>query len=68
MTLPGRFIRLPDGVMHYDIAGPNDAPVVVLVSGFSVPYAVWDSTFDVLARANFRVLRYDHFAARPGPF
>lgn len=40
-TLPGAFVRLPDGVTHYQLAGPEDAPVVVLVHGFSVPYFIW---------------------------
>jgi pimeloyl-ACP methyl ester carboxylesterase len=32
---------------------------VVLVHGFSVPYFVWDPTFDALVQAGFHVLRYD---------
>lgn len=59
MELPGEFIRLSDGVTHYDISGRQAAPVVVLVHGFSVPYYIWDPTFPVLAKAGFRVLRYD---------
>jgi pimeloyl-ACP methyl ester carboxylesterase len=47
--------------MHYELAGPPDAQLVVLVCGFSAPYAVWDHTFGALAAAGFRVLRYDHF-------
>jgi len=59
--LPGDFIRLSDGVTHYELSGPADAPPVVLVHGFSVPYYVWDPTFAALAEAGFRVLRYDLF-------
>ena len=58
-TLLGQFIALPQGVVHYQLAGPEDAPVVVLVHGFSVPYYVWDPTFEALENADFRVLRYD---------
>jgi len=57
--LPGAFIELPDGVVHYELAGPEDAPTVVLVHGFSVPYFIWDPTFEALTEAGFRVLRYD---------
>jgi len=57
--LPGQFVDLPQGVVHYELTGPEDAPVVVLVHGFSVPYYVWDPTFEVLTDAGFRVLRYD---------
>ena len=59
--LPGDFIRLADGVTHYELSGPADAPPVALVHGFSVPYYVWDPTFAALTEAGFRVLRYDLF-------
>jgi pimeloyl-ACP methyl ester carboxylesterase len=32
---------------------------VVLVHGFSVPYFIWDPTFDALVASGHRVLRYD---------
>lgn len=57
--LPGQFVELSNGVVHYQLAGPEDAPVVVLVHGFSVPAYVWDPTFEALAEAGFRVLRFD---------
>jgi pimeloyl-ACP methyl ester carboxylesterase len=60
-NLPGRFVPLSDGICHYDLAGPEDAPLVVLVHGFSVPYFIWDPTFEFLSNAGFRVLRYDLF-------
>ncbi len=56
---PGQFVELPDGVVHYELAGPPEGPLVVLIHGFSVPYFVWDPTFDGLVKAGFRVLRYD---------
>ncbi|HEY1495092.1 MAG TPA: alpha/beta hydrolase [Candidatus Solibacter sp.] len=59
--LPGSFVQLPDGVMHYELGGPADGRMVVLIAGFSAPYAVWDPTFAALTQAGFRVLRYDHF-------
>ena len=59
----GSFLRLPDGVVHYELAGAPptvlDARTVVLIHGFSVPYYIWDPTFEALAQAGFRVLRYD---------
>ncbi|HKJ27292.1 MAG TPA: alpha/beta hydrolase [Anaerolineales bacterium] len=57
--LPGAFIQLPDGVVHYELGGPENGPVVVLVHGFSVPYFIWDPTYKFLTKAGFRVLRYD---------
>lgn len=60
---PGSFLRLPDGIVHYELAGPSptrtDVRTVVLVHGFSVPYYIWDPTFEALVGAGFRVLRYD---------
>jgi pimeloyl-ACP methyl ester carboxylesterase len=55
----GSYVRLGLGVTHYEMPGPTDAPMVVLVHGFSVPYYIWDPTFDTLTAAGFRVLRYD---------
>jgi len=60
-NLPGQFAQLPDGVTHYELAGPDAAPVVVLAAGFSVPYYIWDPTFNALTAAGFRVLRYDYY-------
>ncbi len=57
--LPGNFIELPDGVVHYELTGPVNGPLVVLVHGFSVPYFIWDPTFAALLLAGCRVLRYD---------
>ncbi|MCH7662506.1 MAG: alpha/beta hydrolase [Chloroflexi bacterium] len=58
-TLPGQFITLPEGVTHYEIGGPDDGAKVVLIHGFSVPYFIWDPTYDALTVAGYRVLRYD---------
>jgi pimeloyl-ACP methyl ester carboxylesterase len=58
---PGKFVRLSNGVTHYDVMGPDTGRVVVLVHGFSVPYYIWDSTAHALANAGYRVVRYDKF-------
>lgn len=57
----GKFIKLTDGVTHYEVAGADTARTVVLVHGFSVPYYIWDGTFDSLVQQGFRVIRYDAF-------
>ncbi|NWF65514.1 MAG: alpha/beta hydrolase [Chloroflexi bacterium] len=57
--LPGSFIALPSGVTHYEEGGdPNGLPIV-FVHGFSVPYFIFDPTFEFLCAQGFRVLRYD---------
>jgi pimeloyl-ACP methyl ester carboxylesterase len=55
----GSFIALTDGVTHYELGGPENGNPVVLVHGFSGPYFIFDTTFEFLVNAGFRVLRYD---------
>jgi len=73
----GGFVRLSDGITHYDVTGPDTGRTVVLVHGFSVPMYIWDSTVTALGGAGYRVVRYDVFgrgwsdrpnAAYDGPF
>jgi pimeloyl-ACP methyl ester carboxylesterase len=57
--VPGNYVRLPEGVTHYELAGPANGQVVVLLHGANVPAYIWDPTFGELAAAGFRVVRYD---------
>ena len=57
----GRFVRLTDGVTHYETAGSDTGRAVVLAAGFSVPAYIWDSLFFRLADSGLRVFRYDYF-------
>lgn len=58
---PGSFVQTSMGVVHYELAGPEDAQTVVFIHGATVPYYIWDPTFTALKEAGFRVLRYDLF-------
>jgi pimeloyl-ACP methyl ester carboxylesterase len=58
---PGRFIRLDDGMTHYEVAGPDTGRVVLLAAAFSVPAYIWDPLFTQLAEAGFRVIRFDYY-------
>ena len=49
----GSFAHLSDGFTHYEIAGVGSSRTVVLIHGFSVPYYLWDKTFDPLGKAGF---------------
>jgi len=60
-SAPGKFVRLSDGVTHYDLLGPDGGATVVLVHGFSVPLYIWDSTAAALSSKGYRVLRYDEY-------
>lgn len=58
---PGRFVRLSQGVTHYEIAGPDSGSVVVLAAAFSVPAYLSDSLYQGLADSGFRVIRFDYY-------
>jgi len=60
-SAPGQFVKLGDGFTHYELGGPADGRLVVLAAGATVPYYIWDPTFDALVHAGFRVLRYDYY-------
>lgn len=60
-TVSSSFARLSDGVTEYKLDGPNDGRTVVLLSGASVPFYIWDSTAVALAANGFRVLRYNYY-------
>lgn len=53
------FIKLTNGVTHYEFTGPETGQVVVLIHGSTIPIYVWDAQVSGLAAAGFRVLRYD---------
>lgn len=67
---PGKFVRLSRGMVHYELTGPADRPVVVFVHGFSVPSYTWERNVVPLAEQGYRVLRFDMygrgFSDRPG--
>ncbi|TXK18793.1 alpha/beta fold hydrolase [Homoserinibacter sp. GY 40078] len=44
--------------LAFDVAGPDDAPVVLFVHAGVATRAMWDPQFDDLAR-DYRVIRYD---------
>jgi len=57
----GSFIQLPDGITHYELAGNENGKPVILIHGFSVPYFIYDPTFEFLTHSGFLVLRYNLF-------
>ncbi len=59
-SLSGRdFVELSHGYVHYELSGPVDGDLVVLVHGFSVPSYIWDPTVEGLVGEGYRVLRFD---------
>lgn len=59
----GSFAALRDGITHYELsnAEAGTRETVVLIHGFSVPYFIFDPTFEFLTQNGFRTLRYDLF-------
>ncbi len=53
------YLQLSDGSVHYDISGPDDGEVVVLVHGNAAPLFSWDNNIKALTAAGFKVIRYD---------
>lgn len=60
-------------IVHHELTGPRDAPVVVLSNSLGTDLTMWDEQVSAL-RERFRVLRYDqrgHGGTRPveaGPY
>src|SRR5215216_7711201 len=60
-NVAGSFIKLSQGVTHYELKGSENGEVIVLVHGFSVPYYIWDGTYEYLISKGYKVLRYDTY-------
>ncbi|MCI0662458.1 MAG: alpha/beta hydrolase, partial [Acidobacteria bacterium] len=56
---PGKFVKLSDGVVHYQLIGSAEAPTIILIPGATLPFFVWEPIVDRMVGAGFRVLRFD---------
>jgi 3-oxoadipate enol-lactonase len=52
------FVRVDDLVVHYELTGPVDAPVVAFGNSLGTSYHLWDANVGALS-SHFRLLRYD---------
>ncbi|HEK21992.1 MULTISPECIES: alpha/beta fold hydrolase [unclassified Mucilaginibacter] len=57
----GSYAELEKGFTHYELDGPDSGKVILLLNGFSVPYYIWNGTYEYLTSHGFRVLRYDMY-------
>ena len=55
-AMPGSFIELSDGITHYELTGPEDADVVVMAGGLTIPLFYWDSLATELNTRGLRTL------------
>jgi hypothetical protein len=66
------FAQLEDVRIHYDLAGPANAPALVFSNSLGENFSMWDPQMPVFQKA-FRVLRYDtrghgQSSVTPGPY
>jgi len=66
------FAQLKDVRIHYDLAGPTNAPVLVFSNSLGENLSMWDPQMPVFQKA-YRVLRYDtrghgQSSVTPGPY
>ncbi len=66
------FVQLADGELHYQLDGPEHAPVLVLSNSLGTDLHMWDGQIPLFAE-HFRVLRFDtrghgRSLVTPGPY
>lgn len=59
--LRGSFVRLSDGVTHYELAGPDNGALVLLMPGLTIPLFYWDKLADQLHDQGLRTLAYSAY-------
>src|SRR5215469_10297188 len=66
------FAQLTDVRLHYELNGPETAPVVVFSNSLGTNHRMWDPQIDAFSE-HFRVVRYDtrghgESSVTPGPY
>ena len=66
------FADLSDARIHYSLAGPDSAPVLVFSHSLGATLSMWDAQLPALS-SRFRILRYDsrghgQSSSTPGPY
>ncbi len=59
MAQIGQFVALKHGKIRYQVEGPADGEVVVMVHGLVGHMHIWDRNFDFLVQKGYRVVRLD---------
>jgi pimeloyl-ACP methyl ester carboxylesterase len=57
----GSFVTLSDGVTHYELAGPDAGPLVLLIPGMTIPLGYWDAVAADLHAQGLRTLAYSAY-------
>ena len=61
VSLRGNFVRLSDGITHYELAGPHSGELVLLVPGLTIPLFYWDKLAERLHGRGLRTLAYSAY-------
>ena len=56
--LRGSYVELSDGVTHYELTGPEDGEIAVLIGGLMIPLFFWDATVAELHARGMRTLAF----------
>ncbi|MGW6619590.1 alpha/beta fold hydrolase [Nocardia sp. NPDC055002] len=59
--LRGSFVKLSDGVTHYELTGPDDGEIVMLAGGLTIPLFYWDRMAAELHERGLRTLTYSAY-------
>lgn len=57
---PSKFADVPGAKIHYRLTGPDSAPLIVMVHGFSTPEFNFGQNAEALGVAGLRILQFDH--------
>lgn len=60
-SLRGSYIRLSDGIAHYELTGPEGGDIVVLTGGLMIPLFYWDAMAAALHAQGLRTLAYSGY-------
>ena len=58
---PGNYVELDQGNVRYQLTGPANAPLVVLVGGLTTSLELFDGESEFLNAAGYRTLSFDLF-------
>lgn len=61
VRLPGSFVELSDGVTHYQLAGPRDGQMVLLLPGLTIPLFYWSKFAEQLHGKGYRTLSFSAY-------
>jgi pimeloyl-ACP methyl ester carboxylesterase len=54
-------VQLSHGITCYELCGPENAPLIVLMHGGTIPMCTWNEQVKKFTDAGFRILRYDQY-------